>query len=217
MAELRDRRGRRDPARRQQIINTALELFSAKPYEDISVDEICEHAGVAHGLISYHFGGKRGLFAAAVQQAWQELVDCERPREDERDAAARVQGFVRRHFEYVRKHPQRFAALMRTGHADRAVLDIVQGAREDALAELQASLGCPVNPPTSLRVVLRSWMGYLDTMTLDWSAHRDLDLDFVTELCVQALVSAVRAANGHRYEVEVELNALGLVAAIPAQ
>lgn len=216
VTEPKESRGRRDSARRQQIINSALVLFSTRPYEDVSVNEICERAGVAHGLISYYFGGKRGLFAAAVQQAWRELVDSERPREDEQTSAARVYGFVRRHFEYVRQHPLRFATLMRTGHADQDVFEIVMSAREKALAELQVSLGCPVHPPAPLRIALRGWMGHLDNMTLDWAANADLDIDYVTELCVQALVSAVRTANGHRYDVDVELEALGQVAAIPA-
>ena len=213
MAGMREARGSRDSIRRKQILDAALVLFSAKPYEDVSVDDVCDDAGVAHGLISYYFGGKRGLFAAAVRQAWKELLDAERPREHEKSASDRVHGFVRRHFEYVSEHPMRFATLMRTGHADRKVCEIVVGARAEALAELQLSLGCPVDPPASLRAALRGWMGYLDNMTLDWATHRDLDIEFVTELSIQALVAAVRAATGQRFDLAAELDALSQVAA----
>lgn len=48
----------------------------------------------------------------------------------------------------------------------------------------------------------------MDNLTLEWLAHDDLELDFVTEPCIQALVGSVRAANGHRYDVNVELKAL---------
>lgn len=210
---MREPRGSRDSIRRQQILDAALVLFSSKPYEDVSVDDVCAEAGVAHGLISYYFGGKRGLFAAAVKQAWIELVQAERPRNDEMSASERIHGFVRRHFEYVRKHPLRFATLMRTGHADRKVYEIVVGARAEALEGLQLSLGCPVDPPPALRAVLRGWMGYLDNMTLDWAMHRDLDIELVTELCVQALVAAVRSSAGQRFDAVVELDALGQVVA----
>ena len=213
VAEMREARGSRDSIRRKQILDTALVLFSSKPYEDVSVDDVCADAGVAHGLISYYFGGKRGLFAAAVRQAWKELVDAERPRDDEVSASARVHGFVRRHFEYVSKYPLRFTTLMRTGHADRKVYKTVVGARAEALVELQCSLGCPVKPPAPLRAALRAWMGYLDNMTLDWAAHQDLDIEFVTELCVQALIGAVRASAGQRFEAMLELDALSRVTA----
>ncbi|MBQ7804037.1 MULTISPECIES: TetR/AcrR family transcriptional regulator [Rhodococcus] len=212
MAATKEARGRRDSVRRQQILDTALALFSAKAYEDVSVDDVSEAAGVAHGLISYYFGNKRGLFAAAVSQAWKELVDFERPTDEEITPAERVHGFVRRHFQYVCEHPTRFATLMRTGHADRDVYEIIIGARGQAMADLQLTLGCPVNPPAHLRAALRAWMGYLDSMTLDWALHRDLDLNFVTDLCVQALVASVRASSGETFDATEELDALGRVA-----
>ena len=208
MAAVRETRGRRESVRRHQILDAALDLFSTKPYEDVSVDDVCDSAGVAHGLVSYYFGGKRGLFASAVREAWRQLVDSERPRDDEDTASARIHGFVQRHFEYVGRHPLRFATLMRTGHADREVYEIVINARGEALAELQASLGCPTAPPAALRAVLRGWMGYLDNVTLDWATHRDLDISYVTELCVQALISAVRTSGGFRYDTVNELDAV---------
>lgn len=215
-ASPRESRGRRDSARRQQILETALALFSSKAYEDVSVDDVCEEAGVAHGLVSYYFDSKRGLFAAAVHQAWRELVEYERPRADEQTASERIHGFVQRHFRYVAEHPTRFATLMRTGHADREVYEIVVGARGQALTELQSSLGCPSDPPPPLRAALRAWMGYLDSMTLDWAFHRDLELEFVTELCIQALIATVRASLGERYDAATEFDALGRVATAPA-
>jgi AcrR family transcriptional regulator len=199
------------------IVDTAVKLFSEKPYEDISVDEVCAKAGVAHGLLSYYFGGKRGLFAAAVQKAWQELADAERARDDERTAVARVHGYVHRHFEYVSRHPQRFMTLMRTGHADREVLDIATNARSAALEEIRASLGCPSDPPARLRAAIWGWTGYMDNLTVEWLTHDDLDLDFVTDLRIQALVGSVRAANGRRYDVNAEFQALRQVAATPRQ
>lgn len=185
-----------------------MELFSTRPYEDVSVDEVCAHAGVAHGLVSYHFGSKRRMFAAAVQQAWRELLDFEKPRSDEQTASAMMRGSVRRHFEYVQRHPQRFASLMCTGHADPDILETMVAARTEALAEIQAGLGCPMNPPPALRIALHGWAGLLEGMTLDYIHHHDLDIDEVVDLCVQALISAVRSADGHRYDVDVELATL---------
>jgi len=46
--------------RREQLVVAALRLFSERPYEDVSIDDIANEANVAHGLLSYYFGGKRG-------------------------------------------------------------------------------------------------------------------------------------------------------------
>lgn len=60
---------RRDPARtRQLILDAASEEFGRFGYGGARVMRIAERAGVAHQLITYHFGGKRGLFDALSDQ-----------------------------------------------------------------------------------------------------------------------------------------------------
>jgi TetR/AcrR family transcriptional regulator len=60
---------RRDPARtRQLILDSASEEFGRYGYDGARVMRIAERAGVAHQLITYHFGGKKGLFDALSDQ-----------------------------------------------------------------------------------------------------------------------------------------------------
>ena len=59
----------RDPARtRQLILDAAVEEFGQFGYDGARVMRISERAGVAHQLITYHFGGKKGLFEALSDQ-----------------------------------------------------------------------------------------------------------------------------------------------------
>lgn len=201
--------------RRDQVLNAAMELFSTTPYEDIAVDDVCSAAGVSHGLLSYHFGGKRRLFAAAVRQAWDEMIEWEKPRDDELTSTQRIRGYVHRHLEYAQRHPLRFATLMRTGHADEEVHAIVLDARRQAIQEIQNCLGCLGDPSAGLRAAIWGWVGYLDNVTLDWLRSPELSLDDASELCVQALVSAVRAGTGFRYDAETEMRALAHVVGDP--
>lgn len=61
---------RRDPERtRQLILDAAADEFGGVGYNNARVVRIAERAGVAHQLITYHFGGKRGLFEA-LSQRW---------------------------------------------------------------------------------------------------------------------------------------------------
>ncbi|MGY4710489.1 TetR/AcrR family transcriptional regulator [Mycolicibacterium sp. CBM1] len=60
----------RDPARtRELILNAASEEFGSVGFEAARVARIAERAGVAQQMISYHFGGKRGLFEA-LSERW---------------------------------------------------------------------------------------------------------------------------------------------------
>lgn len=201
--------------RRAALVKAALELFSTRPYEDISVDEICTAAGVAYGLVSYYFGGKRGLFAAAVRHAWAELVSFEKPRDTEVTASQRVRGHLSRHFAYARKYPQRFTTLMCIGHADTQVRDILRDARHEASREIVASLGCPDHQPVRLAAAIRGWYAFVDSVTMAYLEHQDVTLAEATDMCTQALVAAVNSATGVRMDPDVELRTLEQVSGPP--
>lgn len=50
-----------------RLIAAATDLFAAKGYEGASVRAICATAGTNLNGVSYHFGGKRGLFNAVIR------------------------------------------------------------------------------------------------------------------------------------------------------
>jgi AcrR family transcriptional regulator len=54
------------PDTRARILDTALRLFSQGGYDKVSVRDIALEAGVNVAAISYHFGGKTGLYRAAL-------------------------------------------------------------------------------------------------------------------------------------------------------
>ena len=54
--------------RRQELLNTAMELFTQKGYEETSMGEIAQAAGVAQGLCYRYFDSKQKLFQEAMEQ-----------------------------------------------------------------------------------------------------------------------------------------------------
>jgi AcrR family transcriptional regulator len=201
--------------RRDRIVDVAVDLFSTLEYEDVSVDELCRQAGVAKGLAFYHFGDKRGIFAAAVHRVWEELIAYQQPLPEEDTPTARMHGYLHRHFAYVERHPRRFSILMVPTHGSADVRETVVTLRWQAAAEIAASLACPTDPAPRLRQAIYSWIGFVDCTALDWLAHRDTDVDHMTDLCTQALIAAVRAANGLVFDFEAELEALAQLTRAP--
>lgn len=64
---------------KDELISTAISLFSEKGYEGTSVSEIMEKSGVNVSMISYYFGGKEGLLVAALKTlAHDKLVRANR-------------------------------------------------------------------------------------------------------------------------------------------
>jgi len=62
---------------KERILDAAERLFARNGFYGISVRDITEAAGVDVALVSYHFGGKRELFAAVFQRR-AELLNPER-------------------------------------------------------------------------------------------------------------------------------------------
>lgn len=47
---------------REKIINSSIELFSSKPFEEVSVSEICRNANVSNGIIYKYFKTKEDIY-----------------------------------------------------------------------------------------------------------------------------------------------------------
>ena len=69
-------RERRDPrATREALLRAGAELFAAQGFDGVSVESLAQRAGVNKALVSYHFGGKRGLYAAVLRETFAELAE----------------------------------------------------------------------------------------------------------------------------------------------
>ena len=53
---------------REQILNAAWDLFAERGFEDVSVRDVTNAAGVNLASVSYHFGGKEGLIQETVKR-----------------------------------------------------------------------------------------------------------------------------------------------------
>src|SRR5919106_1020170 len=70
--EGRRRSGRGDD-RRDELLMIGRRLFSERPYDALSIDELAREAGISKGLLYYYFGSKRGYYLAVIEAAAGEL------------------------------------------------------------------------------------------------------------------------------------------------
>ncbi|GAA3527200.1 hypothetical protein GCM10022222_07750 [Amycolatopsis ultiminotia] len=189
--------GQRADDRRQKIVSAALQLFSTQAYDDISIDDIAAAANVAHGLPSYYFGGKRGLYVAVLKVVQEDLQALTRPILTDGDTAAQIRGMARRHLEYFRAHPELMLGLLASTPGDAASRAVSEGTHRAGERELLRLLDLPVDPPPLLRTALRGCRGYLYQLTADWLTNgEDVPLDELVELCFEVTMVAVEHATG---------------------
>jgi AcrR family transcriptional regulator len=74
------RRGRNAPQKqstREQLLETAGQVFSEKGFSGATGKEICERSGANAAAVVYHFGGMDNLYRAVIQEARSRLAPSE--------------------------------------------------------------------------------------------------------------------------------------------
>lgn len=61
----------RAEARRQAVLDSACRAFSRLSYRGATTAEIAREAGISEPILYRHFGSKRELFLACIDEAWQ--------------------------------------------------------------------------------------------------------------------------------------------------
>jgi AcrR family transcriptional regulator len=127
--------------RRQQLVETALGLFSARGLHGTSMDDIAEAAGVTKPVLYQHFRSKRALFTELLDQVGQQLLtaitnataQAGTPREQ-------VELGLTAYFQFVADHHASFVLLFGDGTRRDAEFASAVNDVENTIAEFVAAL-----------------------------------------------------------------------------
>lgn len=183
--------------RRQQLIGVALELFSRRSPDEVSIDEIASRAGISRPLVYHYFPGKLSLYEAALRRASEDLASrFVEPQEG--PLGSRLRRVMVRFFDFVEEHGPGFAALMRGGPAvgSSTTNALVDSVRQAAYDQMLSHMGVVGPAPARLELVVRSWISLVESTALIWLEGRRVPRDELETQLVQdfAALAAVAAA-----------------------
>jgi AcrR family transcriptional regulator len=96
--------------RKQQLLEAAADLFSAKGYANTRVIDICERAGVAKGLFYWYFDTKDSLYAELIRTMRRRLRRVQADAMDpDANAVERIRQAAVASMLYLAAHPTFFA------------------------------------------------------------------------------------------------------------
>ncbi|MDG9725838.1 MULTISPECIES: TetR/AcrR family transcriptional regulator [unclassified Streptomyces] len=183
--------------RRQQLIGVALDLFSRRSPDEVSIDEIATAAGISRPLVYHYFPGKLSLYEAALRRASDDLA-ARFVEPHEGPLGARLLRVMRRYFDFVDEHGPGFSALMRGGPAvgSSTANALVDSVRQAAYVQILSHLGV-TDPPARLELVVRSWISLAESTALIWLDGRrvpreELETQLVQDFAALAAVAAAR-------------------------
>ncbi|MGW0991736.1 TetR/AcrR family transcriptional regulator [Streptomyces sp. NPDC002520] len=186
--------------RRQQLIGVALDLFSRRSPDEVSIDEIASAAGISRPLVYHYFPGKLSLYEAALKRASEDLA-ARFAEPHDGPLGARLLRVMGRFFDFVDEHGPGFSALMRGGPAvgSSATNALIDSVRQAAYEQILSHLGLTSAPPR-LELVVRSWISLAESTALIWLDGRriprgELELQLVHDFAALAAVSAAYDAD----------------------
>src|SRR3954447_18338649 len=110
-------------ARRAELLRAGEHVFTSKPLEDVSIEDIAEAAGVSKNLLYHYFSGKRELYLETIRAAAQEMLARTQP--DMRlEPIPRLRASIDQHLAYVEEHADGYIKLLRRAATDDEVLAI---------------------------------------------------------------------------------------------
>ncbi|HDR9484090.1 TetR family transcriptional regulator [Burkholderia aenigmatica] len=105
---------------RSEILGIALEQFSTRGFDAVSVRDIADAAGVNHAMIRYYFGNKENLWRASVTQLFDRFMDgvaLPDPASDTFSMDA-VKQYIRNYVRYCAAHPEHARLMMQEANRD---------------------------------------------------------------------------------------------------
>jgi AcrR family transcriptional regulator len=189
--------------RRRQVLEAGARLFEAHAYEDISMRQIAQAAGISKPLLYHYFPGKLELFRAALAESAAELQSVIEPAGDGpplEQLTESLDGYL----AWIEGNSRIWTRLMASAATLPEAGDLVEGFRATVRDRVLERLA-PGGPRPSLRSALTGWLGYVDAAILDWIESADLSREQLRNMILAAFGAALFAAQQADPEITLEL------------
>lgn len=178
--------------RRCQLLASAIELFGAHGYDELTMARIAREAGVSKALLYHYFPTKRDLFEATLAHAAEEHLARTDPDPDS-SAAEQFNQSLEAFLSWIDGNRGAYRKLMRSAGVPE-VRDLIDRVREQTAQRILVRVAPDGAPSPQLRAAVRGWLWYMDGVCLDWVREGDMTRPEVHRLLLGGLLGALTAA-----------------------
>jgi AcrR family transcriptional regulator len=174
--------------RRHDLIDVSAQLFAAKAYDDVLMEDVAERAGVSRALLYRHFPSKRDLFGAVYERAAQQLIAATE-LDDERPLDEQVSAGLDAHIDYFIANRNTVLAANRVLAGDPTIQAIIS----DELAVIRTRLveAIGLDRREAVSAVLMSWLVFVRVLCVDWLENESTTRVELRDMCLGALQGAL--------------------------
>src|SRR3954453_2633353 len=182
--------------RREQLIDSALEIAAREGHENLAFEAVANRAGVTRNLVYHYFpGGRQQLLEAALHRAGGQLSSGG-GAEPGVPLGERLVSNLNRMMDHAAE-PTDAWQLYRQGRSliDPNLLEISRQYRERVIGTIALNQLGTTEPPPIVRIALDGFLAYVETV-IESAIEQGTPREQVMELVAGTLMSAMNAAAG---------------------
>ncbi len=180
-------------ARRAQLLDLGMRLFSERAYDELSTDEIAKAASISKGLLFHYFSSKRGFYVATIEEMARRVAEVTAP-EPGLDLMETVRRSLLGYVRFVRSDGAIYRSLVRGGvGVDGQVHQILETVRGLSVQRVLEQMDV-ADPSETLRLSLVGWVGFCETVCLQWYDRPSLTEEALVQLLLDTLSALITRA-----------------------
>lgn len=172
------------------MLKVAAELFSERPYDEVSMEDVAARAQISRALLYRHFPSKQQLFAAMYQGAADRLLS-ETELDPNVPMADQLVSGLDAHFDYFEANRNTVLAANRTLAGDRTIQAIIDGELDALRKRMVGAAALDGTDRQKISTILMSWLVFTRTMSIEWLANDTFSRDELRAICLGALHGAL--------------------------
>lgn len=176
--------------RRAQLLDIGAQLFARRSYDEVSMEEVAEIAGVSYGLPYHYFNTKRGFYLAIVEDESVKLLQASSP-DPRLPLLAQLNAGLEVYIDYAARYPDGFRVAQGGAFTDDDLGKIGQArgaAHRDRILEALAAV---MTTDRATQIAVSAWLGFVPLAILDWLDNPTVTRDQLRDLCARAFLAAV--------------------------
>ncbi|HXQ89236.1 MAG TPA: TetR/AcrR family transcriptional regulator [Solirubrobacterales bacterium] len=177
--------------RRTQLLERGAELFTAHPYEELSMSKIAAEVGISKALLYHYFPSKQAYFEATLS-AWAEQLRERTETDPDRPPVEQLTQSLDAFLSLIEENADAYRNLIRSAAGVPEIRELIEAVRQATAQRVLDGL-YPDGAPPKARTAVSGWLWFMDGACLDWIDHRDIEREEMGGLLLGVLMGALIA------------------------
>ncbi len=177
--------------RRRQLLERGAELFTAHPYDELSMNKIAAEVGISKALLYHYFPSKQAYFEATLS-AWAEQLRERTETDPGLPPVEQLTQSLDAFLSLVEENAGAYRNLIRSAAGVAEIRDLIEAVRQATAQRILDGL-YPDGAPPKARTAVAGWLWFMDGACLNWLEHRDGEREELRGLLLGVLMGALIA------------------------